>query len=112
MTETAQLSDGATTSNDQFGMAVAASETQIVVGAPSAIMLQGGNGVRGAAYVFTKPASGWHTTPTYNLRLLDSNFTKDDGFGGSVAMRGQTIVVGAPFGPNQGELGAGYIFQQ
>lgn len=112
MTETAQLSDGNTSFADEFGISAVVSGSSIVVGTPSAIQVKSGSLYRGAAYVFNEPAGGWQSTSTYNDRLLSSNWTNNDGFGSSVAVSDGTIVVGEPYGPKNGEVGAAYVFQK
>ena len=74
-----------------FGFSVAISGEVIVIGARNAESTTFG----GAAYVFEKPAGGW-TNMTETIKLN----TGDDGkpgsnFGHSVAVSGNTIVVGA-----------------
>ena len=110
MTETAQLSDGTTTFADGFGTSTAIVGNSVVVGTPSALDIKTGRFYRGAAYVFTKPAGGWQTTATPNARLVNSDWTDNDGFGSSVAMSGGTVVIGAPFGPNGQDAGEAYVF--
>lgn len=112
MTETAQLSDGTTTYADGFGTSTAIVGKAIVVGTPSAIVLQTGKSYRGAAFVFGEPAGGWQTTTIPSARLLNSDGTSNDGFGSSAAMSGSTIVVGAPLGPNGDDAGEAYVFAQ
>jgi hypothetical protein len=108
MNETAQLSDGNTTYADGFGTATAIAGNRIVVGTPEALVK---NGVyRGAAYVYTKPASGWQTTTKYSGRLLNSDWTNFDGFGSSVSVFNGTTVVGEPNGPKGADVGAAYVF--
>ncbi len=75
-----------------FGESVAISGDTVVVGAPYTTV--NGNAYEGAAYVFVKPASGWQ-----NIKLV-ATLTASDGqasyhFGNSVAISGDTIVVGA-----------------
>ena len=94
-----------------FGHAVAVHGDTIVVGAyeedhpyPPNVDI----GDVGAAYVFTKPANGW-ADMTQTARLIGSNTGDGDEFGSSVAVYGETIVVGAPErGP--GGDGSAYIF--
>jgi FG-GAP repeat len=112
MTETAQLSDGNTTFADEFGIAAAVSGNTIVVGTPYAIVVKTGDLYRGAAYVFTEPPGGWQTTSTYNERLLSSDWTNNDGFGSSAAVSDGAIIVGEPYGPQEAEVGAAYVFEQ
>jgi hypothetical protein len=61
-----------------------------------------------AAYVFVKPPAGWQDAqPTATLRPSDNNGV--DYFGTSVAISGNTVVVGAPFHPNFAP-GTAYVF--
>jgi len=99
-------SDGAP--GDTFGSSVSISGNTVVVGAPNS------NNFRGAAYVFEKPERGWETmTQTAKLTASDGPYAK---FGSSVAISGNTIVVGAPCQPVFGRSksndfkGAAYVF--
>jgi FG-GAP repeat len=83
-------------STDEFGWSVAISGDTVVVGA------QGANHVQGAAYVFVKPKTGWKNM-TQTAKLTASEGTTD--FGISVAIDGNTILVGALNSPS-----GGYIF--
>lgn len=99
--------DGA--DGDRFGSSVAISGDTIVVGARGHRV--GANGTAGAAYVFEKPVFGW-ANATQDAELTASDGAPGDSFGNSVAISGDTIVVG-PFqhqvgtNPNQGEA---YVF--
>lgn len=84
-------SDGATA--DQLGTSVAVSGDTVVVGAPNEQV--GGNAHRGAAYVFVKGPGGW-TNATETAKLVASDGGTNDQFGTSVAIFGDTVVVGAP----------------
>ncbi len=81
-----------------FGYAVAISGNTIVVGAPfstvhEALMMKEAIGL---AYVYVKPDTGWaDMTETARLRPSDAG-SVEDFFGYSVAIEGDTIVVGAP----------------
>ena len=89
-----------------FGVSVAISGDTIVVGDCYAA-----NNDNGAAYVFTKPASGW-TDMTQNAELIASNGVAGDQFGISVAISGNLIAVGAfnaTVGANYQE-GEAYLF--
>ncbi len=97
MTETAQLTDG--TSGDDFGNTVAIDRNTIVAGAPNATI--GGNQSQGAAYVFVKPPAEWVTTSAFNAELTAADASFQDLFGISVAVSGETIVVGEPFHHDQ-----------
>ncbi len=73
-----------TETSDEFGRSVAVSGDTVVVGATN----EGGSG---AAYVFMRNGSTW-SQQTY---LKASNPGADDRFGFSVAVSGDTVVVGA-----------------
>jgi hypothetical protein len=82
----ATLSDPAATAGDQFGNPVAVSGATAVIGA------HGTSGYGGVAYIYVKGASGWPTKPT--ATLSDPAATTGDYFGSSVAVSGETAVVG------------------
>ena len=69
---------------DSFGASVAVSGDTVVVGAPS-------EASTGAAYVFVRNGTNW----SQEAYLKASNTGPDDSFGASVAVSGDTIVVGA-----------------
>ncbi|MCZ7599566.1 MAG: FG-GAP repeat protein [Gammaproteobacteria bacterium] len=86
--------------SDQFGRSVAVSGDTVVVGAPieeSAAAGVNGNEtdnsifVAGAAYVFVRDGTTW----TQQAYLKASNTGASDVFGHSVAVSGDTVVVGA-----------------
>jgi hypothetical protein len=100
MTQTARLtaSDGA--AGDLFGVSVSTSGSTVVVGADEATV--GANSEQGAAYVFTEPSTGW-ANMTQTAKLTASDGAAGDFFGISVAIGGNTIVVGSPeFGQPSG----------
>ena len=86
--------------DDTFGISLAASGDTIVVGAAAhsvAGSAVGGTGSaphQGAAYVFVKPPSGW-ANATDPVELTARDGADGDRFGSSVAISGDTIVVGA-----------------
>jgi hypothetical protein len=98
---------------NNFGLAtVAISEdgTNIVTGSPGATV--GTNQLQGAAYVFTKPRSGWRTTKKFSAKLIATDGAPNDQLGTSVGVSGSTIVAGAPnatIGSNSYQ-GAAYVF--
>ena len=111
MTQTAKLtaSDGA--QYNIFGYSLAISGDTVVVGAAYAAV--NGNNLQGAAYVFVKPLlSGWATTDTFAAKLTASDGAANDNFGSSVAVSGDTVVVGAWEAAvnGKGEQGAAYVF--
>ena len=106
MTETAKLtaSDGA--SLDQFGVSVSISGDIVVIGA------RGSDSFRGAAYVYEKPVSGW-VDMTETAKLTTSDSAASQVFGSSVAICGDTIVVGADGDTENGfKSGAAYVFEK
>lgn len=111
MTQTAELvaSDGAALTF--FGSSVAISGDTIVVGAGGSTVK--GNPHQGAAYVFVKPANGWKNM-TQNAKLTASDGYVGDDFGASVAISGNTVVVGAPYASigSDFQQGAAYVFVQ
>ncbi|MGH9498795.1 MAG: IPT/TIG domain-containing protein [Terriglobales bacterium] len=107
--QTAELtaSDGA--AGDQFGWSVSASGNTVVVGAPFHAV--GLNLSQGAAYVFVEPPSGW-TSMKQTAELVASDGAALSFFGSSVAISGDTIVVGAGGSTVHGNphQGAAYVF--
>jgi hypothetical protein len=92
--------DGA--ADDLFGKSVAITENTIVVGA------DGDNLGRGAAYVFTRSSGSW----TQQQKLTANDGAIGEAFGVSVAISGDTIVVGAKndkVGANSNQ-GSAYVF--
>jgi len=91
----------------EFGIDVAISGNKIVVGAPYA------NLGEGEAYVFTYNGSAWARTA--KLTASEHNEYNDEYFGASVAIDGNTVLVGAPYqyDPDDinGNSGAAYVFE-
>ena len=102
--ETIKLSDGETASEDQFGISVAISGNLAISGAqqdddvaPNA----------GAAYIFERSGSLW----LQRTKLIADDAKAGDLFGNTVAIHGETVVVGAPGADDAGpESGAAYVF--
>jgi autotransporter-associated beta strand protein/surface protein len=97
----AYIKSGNTGAADQLGYSVAVSGDTAVVGAPfedSTATGVNGNGANdlapssGAAYVFVRSGGTW----TQQAYLKASQVSNGDNFGGSVAVSGDTVVVGAP----------------
>ena len=99
-----EASDGSYT-NDYFGQSVAVSGGVICVGAPYNDD-RGSNS--GSAYVFELTGTNW----TETAKLVPSDLNRDDQFGYSVAVFGEIIVVGAPYGDDDRGQNAGsaYVF--
>ena len=94
-------SDGA--AGDEFGISVAVDGDTLVIGA------RGTDSDKGAIYVFNKPATGWPSNTTEATKLTATGGSQDDWFGASVALGGDTIVVGAAGGEDTVE-GSAYVF--
>ncbi|MDE0301480.1 MAG: hypothetical protein OXN17_22875 [Candidatus Poribacteria bacterium] len=92
--------------SDAFGEDVFVYGGTVVVGAPQ----HSHSGLRfpGAAYVFEREVDNW----VQKAKLTASDAAKSDRFGHSVAMSGNTIIVGAPLhDTNAGkDAGVAYIF--
>lgn len=96
-------SDGA--SNDGLGDSVALSGDTAVIGARG----DADNGLNsGSAFVFNRSGTTW----TQNAKLLASDGAASDSFGTSVAISGDTAMVGAYYAANNGiRSGAVYFFE-
>lgn len=65
----------------------------------------------GAAFVFSRPAGGWAGTVNEDIKLLPAQVANNDSFGYSVALDGNTAVVGAWGDDDLGSnAGAAYFF--
>ena len=112
-TETVQLRASDRAANDKFGRSVAVDTDTMVVGASGDQNTVGGAEVStGSAYVFTKPNTGWaNSGGTETAKLTASDGADSDQFGRSVAVDGDTIVVGAHQNDDGGEdSGSIYVF--
>jgi VCBS repeat-containing protein len=104
-TQKLTASDGA--DGISFGDSVAISGSSILVGAAYAGV--GGNIDQGAAYVFAQSSGVWNQVQ----KLAASDGADADNFGSSVALDGNTALVGAQFatiGGGHSEQGAAYIY--
>ena len=107
LTATLTASDAA--AGDEFGTSVAIDGDTVVVGANEHDQ---SNTVTdsGAAYVFTKPGNAW-ATGTETAKLTASDGTRGDEFGISVAVSGNTVVIGAHLDDDNGDKsGSAYFF--
>ncbi|MDB6133335.1 MAG: Integrin alpha beta-propellor repeat protein [Verrucomicrobiales bacterium] len=100
--QSAWLKASNTAYQDQFGHCVGISGTTLVVTAPGEDSnATGVNGIQtnnsgigsGAAYVFVKTGFTW----SQQAYLKASNTDRDDTFGHSAAISGNTIIIGAPY---------------
>ena len=91
---------------DMFGWSVAVSGDTIVVGALNA---QGAMVDSGSAFVFERVGGVWQPPE----QLLDPNGAAGDWFGYSVAVSGDTIVVGSRNDADQGfQSGSAFVFER
>ena len=105
----AKLTASNATPFDQLGQSAAISGDTIVVGTTSGIV---GNTVHGIAHVFVEPASGWSGRLHEAATLIPSDGDNFDSFAVSVAVSGDTIVVGAYEHDIAGseDVGAAYVY--
>jgi hypothetical protein len=94
---------------DWFGWSVATDGLTVLVGAPPED--HGGSEWAGAVYVFVRPQDGWMDM-TEVAKLTASDAGSGDWFGYSIALDGNTAVIGAPYKDHAAEdsAGAAYIF--
>lgn len=95
--------------SDYFGLSVAISGNTAVVGAYNAKI--GNNNGQGAAYVYVRNGLRW----VLQQKLTAADGAFNDVFGSSVAISGDTIIVGAPLDNNQQNgrnHGSAYVFER
>jgi hypothetical protein len=85
----ARLTPSDAAANDEFGCAVSIDRDTVVVGSQRS---ESAGGIdTGAAYVFVRSAGAW----TEQQKLVAADGERDDRFGHSVSIHGDTVVVGA-----------------
>ena len=104
--EVSKLTASDAAADHRFGNSVAVEGNTIVVGTR---FREDGNGpFSGSAYVFQFNNDNWSEVS----KLMTSDGAGDDRFGGSVAIRGNTIVVGASNDKGNGSFsGAAYVYE-
>ena len=85
-----------------FGWSVVISDDTLVVGMPQ----QAG---AGAAYLYSRPPDGWASVSD-PIKLTVPDGCTEDMFGASVAINGDTVVVGAAGYGESPQRGAAYVF--
>ncbi|MDA7881406.1 FG-GAP repeat protein, partial [Akkermansiaceae bacterium] len=100
----AKLTAGDSAESDFFGVSVAISGDSVVIGAHQD---DDGGSAAGSAYVFTRSGSAW----SQQAKLTAGDPAANDNFGGSVAIFGDSIIIGS-HGDDDGASGSGsaYIF--
>ena len=101
-TETAKLTASERAENDQFGYSVAVDGNTVVVGADR------DDSNRGSAYVFTEHLKAAGPIRKVRPRLTAYDRRGDDRFGNSVAVDGDTVLVGAV--GDDSDKGSAYVF--
>ena len=99
-------SDGA--AYDHFGGSVSLSGDTVAIGAPASDDDSGTDS--GSVYVFVKPGGGWAGTISEDAELLASDGSTNGGFGMSVSVSDDRIVVGALSDESGVSSGSAYIF--
>jgi len=105
-TQQAELPDPDAASDDQFGFSVTLAGDTAVVGAWQKTV--GTVSVAGAAYVFVRSGTTW----SRQAELSDPDAANNDAFGSSVALSGDTALIGAWGKTVSGQTyaGAAYVF--
>jgi len=102
--EQAKLMASDAQASDQFGVSVSVSGDTAVIGADREAT---GGSNAGAVYVFTRSGGAW----VEQAKLMASDAQANDVFGASVAVSGDTAVIGAYFEDTGGSsAGAAYVF--
>ena len=93
--------------SDQLGQSVAIDGDTVVVGSYGNDNGGSSSTNSGAAYVFTRTGTAW----TQQAKLSAADAAPGDGFGYSVAVSADTIVVGTPLDDDAGgDSGSAYVF--
>jgi FG-GAP repeat len=101
-TEEEKLTASDAGAGDDFGDSVAIDGNTVLVGSPH-------NNDRGSVYVFVRSGTTW----PLEQKLTAKDSVKDDHFGESVAISGDTVVVGANWDGDQGfRSGSAYVFER
>ncbi len=104
----AELTASDAADDDEFGNAVALTESTALIGARNKSF--GDNYYTGAAYFFSDSAGSW----SQEAEVADPNPGYTDDFGAAVALGGDTALIGAPGTSVNGQYwsGAAYIYAQ
>ncbi len=104
--ERAKLTASDAVKDGNFGHSAGISGETVIIGAP------GNSGVRtrsGSAYIFERNGEIWAQA----AKLIANDVRSGDGFGFSVGISGETVIVGAPFADDaSGNSGNAYIFER
>ena len=89
--------------NDSFGFAVDIDENTVVVGAPNS---DSGETNSGAVYIFQREGETW----SQRTKLISDVPASWTNFGRAVAIDGNYVIVGRPYGDGSSYAGAAYVF--
>lgn len=94
-------------SGDNFGRAVAISGHTMIIGSP---LDDDAGSASGSAYIYVRSGNTW----TQQAKLRASDQAAGDSFGDSVAIHGDTVVIGALLDDHTSGVNAGsaYVFQR
>ena len=103
-TQQARLTASDITAYDSFGKSVSVSGDRLLVGAPG----KDNGGVNfGSAYIFMRSGTAW----TQQQKLTAPDGAANDSFGSTVAVSGDTAIIGALSNDEKGvDSGAAYVF--
>ena len=105
--EVKKLTAGDGAASDEFGYSVAIASDTVVIGAPYDDV---NGGYSGSAYIFERNQGGSNIWGQV-AKLTAGDGAASDNFGISVAIVGDTVVIGAPYDDvNGGNSGSAYIF--
>lgn len=90
--------------SDQFGHSVAVSKDHVIVGVPGEDTATKTN--TGGVVTFTRTKTGWSNTGEFSRQDAEDN----DAFGTSVAISGNTAIVGAPHADPDAKTSAGTAY--
>ncbi|MBS0196230.1 MAG: hypothetical protein JSR77_05680 [Planctomycetes bacterium] len=100
----AKLAGSSNSAGDNFGSAVAISGDTAVVGASGDEVSSRAD--QGSAFVFTRTGASW----TQQSRITASDGASGDNFGGSVALSGSTLIIGAV--GTGGDQGTAHVYSR
>jgi hypothetical protein len=108
-TDAKKLTPGDAEAGDQFGVRLALSGDTLAVSAPYKWTLEGGN-ASGVVYIFKREGEGW----TQQAKLSAPDGAPFDLFGNALALKGDTLAVGARAADSAGKANSGavYVFQR
>ncbi len=110
MVQTAKLTASDAAGGDKFGMYVSISGDTVAIGA----YYDDDNGYNsGSVYIYVKSGANWTDSSSEDAKLQPSDGSVSDGFGRSVGICGDTVLVGSIYDDDWGDnSGSAYIFEK